>query len=227
MVGAMSVVTHPAAYVHGRALAASFMLHALVAAWMLYRPAPVEILPQQMVAVTIIAAPVAEPAQSRPRPQPEEMPQERVKDNVPEAEKPVRNEQAEVVLKQEKVKPQPKKKPRELAALAPSAGNTVAAKPSMQLATTTPQFDTAYLNNPAPAYPPQARRRGMQGSVLLGVLVTQEGAAKSVTVEESSGFALLDASAREAVSRWKFVPARRGREAVEARVMVPIDFKLQ
>jgi hypothetical protein len=29
------------------------------------------------------------------------------------------------------------------------------------------------------------------------------------------------------VSRWKFVPAKRGGEIVEARVMVPIEFRLE
>ena len=37
----------------------------------------------------------------------------------------------------------------------------------------------------------------------------------------------LDRAAQEAVTRWRFVPARRGDVAVEAWVLVPIVFKLQ
>ena len=32
---------------------------------------------------------------------------------------------------------------------------------------------------------------------------------------------------REAVARWRFVPARRGDSAIESWVLVPIVFKLQ
>ena len=39
--------------------------------------------------------------------------------------------------------------------------------------------------------------------------------------------ASLDAAAAEAVKRWHFVPARRGTEAVEAWVRVPIEFRLE
>ena len=67
----------------------------------------------------------------------------------------------------------------------------------------------------------------MEGSVLLSVIVGPDGTAKSVNVSKSSGFAMLDASAKDAVSRWKFVPAKRGNETIEARVIVPIEFKME
>ena len=37
----------------------------------------------------------------------------------------------------------------------------------------------------------------------------------------------LDNAAQDAVWRWKFVPARRGDEAVSAWVLVPITFNLK
>jgi protein TonB len=91
---------------------------------------------------------------------------------------------------------------------------------------TKPLFDNAYLNNPAPEYPAHARRRNMEGTVMLDVMVSAEGIAHYVRIAESSGFSLLDESAKNAVSRWKFVPARRGSDIVEARVIVPIEFRL-
>jgi protein TonB len=57
--------------------------------------------------------------------------------------------------------------------------------------------------------------------------VTREGSAASVSVEKSSGSASLDDAALEAVRNWRFVPARRGAQAVEAWHLVPIVFKLE
>jgi protein TonB len=105
--------------------------------------------------------------------------------------------------------------------IAPRAEAPVAAK------TTPPISDAAYLKNPQPRYPMSARRRGEQGTVLLKVLVTREGSAGSVSVESSSGSMALDDAALEAVRNWRFVPARRGAQAVEAWHLVPIVFKLE
>lgn len=88
------------------------------------------------------------------------------------------------------------------------------------------RFGAAYLNNPAPKYPPTARRMGEQGKVLLRVLVTMEGLAKTVVLNRSSGYEALDHSALKAVQQWRFVPARRGGSPVEAWVQVPILFRL-
>lgn len=89
-----------------------------------------------------------------------------------------------------------------------------------------PKFGVAYLNNPAPNYPRLSRRMGEEGRVLLKVLVSAEGKADSVTIEKSSGSTRLDDSALEAVKRWRFIPARKGKEALSAYVLVPINFSL-
>ncbi len=89
------------------------------------------------------------------------------------------------------------------------------------------RFDAAYLNNPAPAYPRASRRRGEQGRVLLQVRVDARGLPEQVEIHEGSGYARLDAAAREAVQRWRFVPARRGDEAIAASVLVPIRFQME
>ncbi len=89
-----------------------------------------------------------------------------------------------------------------------------------------PKFGVAYLNNPAPSYPRLSRRMGEEGRVLLKVLVSAEGAANSVTIEQSSGSTRLDQSALHAVKRWRFIPARKGSQALSAYVLVPINFSL-
>ena len=92
---------------------------------------------------------------------------------------------------------------------------------------TPPNFNAAYLRNPAPRYPAVARRNGEQGTVTLKVLVTREGLPASVSVETTSGSASLDQAAADAVKGWRFAPARQGAQAVEAWVLVPIVFKLE
>jgi len=90
-----------------------------------------------------------------------------------------------------------------------------------------PRFDADYLHNPAPAYPALSRRLGEEGRVLLRVYVHADGSAGQVEVRESSGYERLDRAAREAVARWRFVPARQGERPVAAWVLVPISFSLR
>lgn len=99
--------------------------------------------------------------------------------------------------------------------------------PPAPLPVSQPIFNADYLDNPAPAYPPAARRNGEQGRVILRVLVSAIGSADDVQVRTSSGFPRLDESARDTVRRWKFMPAKRGTEAVPAWVLIPISFRLE
>jgi protein TonB len=89
-----------------------------------------------------------------------------------------------------------------------------------------PRFGAAYLNNPAPTYPPVSRRFGEQGRVLLRVLVSENGLAQSVQLDSSSGFEKLDRAAIEAVKKWSFIPAKRSNQPVSAYVLVPVKFSL-
>jgi protein TonB len=89
-----------------------------------------------------------------------------------------------------------------------------------------PRFDAAYLRNPAPDYPPLAKRRGEQGRVEVRVLVSADGDARTVEIRSSSGSETLDHTALDTVRRWRFVPARLGSTPVEAWVIVPLSFSL-
>lgn len=94
-------------------------------------------------------------------------------------------------------------------------------------ALTAARFDADYLHNPAPAYPLQSRRLKEEGTVLLLVRVSDQGAPVSVEIRTSSGFERLDEAGLQAVRQWRFVPAKRGNENVAASVLVPIQFKRQ
>lgn len=103
------------------------------------------------------------------------------------------------------------------------ASNAGAATPALS----PPRFDAAYLLNPKPEYPPMSRRLGEEGKVLLKVLVTAQGLPASIELEKSSGSERLDDAARRVVARWRFLPARRGDQPVDASVIVPISFRLE
>jgi periplasmic protein TonB len=92
---------------------------------------------------------------------------------------------------------------------------------------TAPIFAADYLDNPAPAYPSLSRRAGEQGRVVLRVLVSPSGKADEVEIRTSSGHHRLDESARDTVRRWRFIPAKRGDEPVQAWVLIPISFRLE
>jgi len=90
-----------------------------------------------------------------------------------------------------------------------------------------PQFGAAYLSNPKPVYPPLAKKIGMEGKVMLKVLVSREGNVLDIEIAESSGYQILDKAAAEAVKKWRFVPARQGDSPLDAWVQVPMVFNLK
>ena len=98
----------------------------------------------------------------------------------------------------------------------------------VQEVTMTAQTLTAvYLRNPKPSYPGMSRRLGEQGTVFLRVFITAIGNPTRIELKTSSGYPRLDQAAQDAVQRWKFVPAKRGDQAVDAWVVVPIKFSLK
>lgn len=89
-----------------------------------------------------------------------------------------------------------------------------------------PIYSAAYLNNNPPAYPAAARRRGIEGTVVIRAEIHDNGRCHHVAIRKSSGHPLLDKAALDAVRDWRFVPARRGSRIVTAWVDVPITFRL-
>jgi TonB family protein len=88
--------------------------------------------------------------------------------------------------------------------------------------------ETAQLpGNPSPRYPARAVRRGWQGRVILDVEVLPSGKASSVAIAASSGYGVLDRSAREAVQNWRFKAPRRAGVPYRTKVRVPVQFKLE
>lgn len=115
-----------------------------------------------------------------------------------------------------------------VAAQAPAPpSQPIAAPPAPPAPLVAARFDADYLHNPKPVYPPLSRRQSEEGKVLLKVRVSAQGNALEVVISRSSGFPRLDSAAVEAVTHWRFVPAKRGDETVDSSVIVPITFALE
>ena len=80
-----------------------------------------------------------------------------------------------------------------------------------------PSFNAAYLDNPAPVYPPLARRSGEQGRVVLRVHVTASGAAENGRTAHQQRLAAPRSGGdrdREAMALRARAPGRPARRSV-------------
>jgi periplasmic protein TonB len=75
-------------------------------------------------------------------------------------------------------------------------------------------------------YPAMLSQRGIEGQVLLRVLVDENGHASAVQVQQGSGWRLLDEAARLVAQACPFVPARRGDQNLASWVEYPVRFSL-
>jgi TonB family protein len=84
------------------------------------------------------------------------------------------------------------------------------------------------IYNPKPAYPPVAERQRIEGTVLLEVLVDENGSVQDLHllrgVKPDLG---LDAAAADAVRTWRYRPATKGGVRVKVRTTLAINFKLK
>ncbi len=78
-----------------------------------------------------------------------------------------------------------------------------------------------------PAYPASARQRGLEGRVVVRLVIRADGVPDDIRVAQSSGFDSLDNAAVEAIRQWRFEPARRGGVPVAEERLAPVLFRLQ
>jgi protein TonB len=77
-----------------------------------------------------------------------------------------------------------------------------------------------------PLYTEEGRRRGVEGDVLLEVIVKADGSVGAVRVVQGLGSG-LDQRATDAVRQWRFAPARRLGSPVDVLVEVAVEFRLR
>jgi protein TonB len=84
----------------------------------------------------------------------------------------------------------------------------------------------AKFRNRQPVYPMEAVRRAQEGVVLLLIRVSSEGLPIGVDVAKSSGYALLDGAARDAVLGWHFLPAVKDGRPIPFEMIMQVGFHL-
>jgi TonB family protein len=77
-----------------------------------------------------------------------------------------------------------------------------------------------------PVYTDEARRRAIEGDVVLEIVVRRDGTVSNMRVVRSLG-AGLDQKALDAVRQWRFGPAKRQGAAVDVVVEVSVEFRLR
>lgn len=210
-------------------LGLTLLIHAMVVAFLLtYAPTRDALKAIAPLMVQLIKPELPAPPTPKQEPKvdklPKPLPVKKVEPR-PEPETQILAAQAPAAnVPAEAVSPDPKPLPPVETRAAPSAPPAPPAPPAPIVP---PNFNANYLDNPAPAYPPLARRMGEEGRVLLRVYVEASGLPSKIDIRTSSGSERLDQAALEAVKRWKFVPAKQGDQAVPAYVVVPISFNLR
>jgi TonB family protein len=81
------------------------------------------------------------------------------------------------------------------------------------------------IHDPDPEYSVEARKAGVEGMVIIGLVVDKVGEPTDVKIISPVGYG-LDEKAIESVKTWKFEPARRGAEPVAVYATVEVAFHL-
>jgi periplasmic protein TonB len=80
------------------------------------------------------------------------------------------------------------------------------------------------LSAPDPEYPEQARKAGLQGTVILWTVVETDGRISEVHISRPLGMG-LDEKAIEAVRKWRFTPAMRDGKPVPVQLNIEVNFR--
>ncbi len=87
-----------------------------------------------------------------------------------------------------------------------------------------PAAPDAVFHNRPPEYPREAAENGQHGAVVLVIHIAPSGRPAGVDVMRSSGYVLLDRAAREAVMRWRFLPAVKDGQPVASDMKMGFVF---
>ena len=76
-----------------------------------------------------------------------------------------------------------------------------------------------------PEYPKNARKSGLEGTVVLSVIVDEKG--KVFVSEVVKSVEALDEAAKKAALKTKFKPGKHGGECVKVKMKIPFMFRLE
>lgn len=88
-------------------------------------------------------------------------------------------------------------------------------------------FNSKAEFRPSPRYPRRAQKRGIQGKVLVSILIGVDGLPYDAKLLTSSGHNVLDDAALKAALEWKFTPAMFKGSAIKSTNTQSFVFSLQ
>ena len=77
-----------------------------------------------------------------------------------------------------------------------------------------------------PNYPDKGAERGVEGNVVLLLLIDEAGAVKEVTVMEANPEGVFEESALSAFREARFAPAQKSGRVVKSRVLIRVSYEL-
>lgn len=76
-----------------------------------------------------------------------------------------------------------------------------------------------------PVYPPQLRRLGIGGRIVITFIVDESGFVRLPRIESSTDYA-FDKYALDAIKKWRFTPGIKKGKKVKTRMRLPINFSV-
>lgn len=81
------------------------------------------------------------------------------------------------------------------------------------------------IYSPPPEYSKEARKKKIQGTCLLWLIVGTDGNPRDIRLQRTLGYG-LDEKAIEGVKKWKFEPAQKDGQPVPVQINVEVSFRL-
>lgn len=82
------------------------------------------------------------------------------------------------------------------------------------------------VKTPPPRYPDSLKREGVSGVVAVTIVIDETGTVASTAVAKSS-HPDFERPALDAVSKWKFKPAKKDGNPVKVKVTLPLRFSVE
>lgn len=179
----------------------SFALHAIFAVIAystgIFSPDDIDSIPAKVISVRIVEPHIKKPPPAKPiqKPQPKKIVKKRIITTAPSLRKAA---------------PKPKKITKKPIEKEPTPTTPkVAASPIPSPVAKPATFSAPQPSyQPKPKYPTVARRRGIEGIVILDISLSNSGHVSNAFIVKGSGSSALDRSALKAVKTWRF-PASR------------------
>ena len=105
----------------------------------------------------------------------------------------------------------------------PSRSRVFSAQPAAVIKTQ----PSSLASNLPPIYPNLARKRGIEGTVVIIAGISPSGLVSSTKIKTSSGSSTLDTAAIRAIRYWRFTPATNNGSPITSEVEIPLTFKIK